>query len=213
VPERDDATTGPAIGGHAEVRLAHGSLMTIRPVAPGDKSLIAAAFAELSDESRFADLHPLRELDAGQLAYLTELDHHDHEALLAIDARSGSCAGVARFVRIADEVAEPAVVVADRWHRLCLGTALLAQLAERARAEGITRFSAVVLAENRDAIRLLERLGEAKRGESGHQLRFDVELPDSGGAGPTLRELLRAAAAGLLAPARAFMQRMSPEDR
>jgi GNAT superfamily N-acetyltransferase len=202
------------ISGHAEVRLADESLMTIRPVASGDKSLIAAAFAELSEESRYRRFFtPLRELDAGQLACLTELDHHDHEALLAIDARSGSCAGVARFVRVADEVAEPAVVVADRWHRLGLATALLAQLAERARAEGITRFSAVVLAENRDAIRLLERLGDATRDQSGHQLRFDVELPDSGGAGPTLQELLRAAAAGLLAPARAFMQRMSPDDR
>jgi GNAT superfamily N-acetyltransferase len=204
----------PVIGGHAEVRLADGSLMTIRPVASGDKSLIAAAFAELSEESRYRRFFtPLRELDAGQLAYLTELDHHDHEALLAIDARSGSCAGVARFVRVADEAAEPAVVVADRWQRLGLATALLAQLAERARAEGITRFSAVVLAENRDAIRLLERLGDATRDESGRQLRFDVELPDSGGAGPTLRKPLRAAAAGLLAPARAFMQRISPDDR
>jgi acetyltransferase len=116
-------------------------------------------------------------------------------------------------VRVADEVAEPAVVVADRWQRLGLATALLAQLVERARAEGITRFSAVILAENRDAIRLLERLSDATRDESGHQLRFDVVLPDSGGAGPTLRELLRAAGAGLLAPARAFMQRRSPDDR
>jgi GNAT superfamily N-acetyltransferase len=124
----------PPIGGYAEVRLADGSLMTIRPVAPGDKSLIAAAFAELSEESRYRRFFtPLRELDAGQLAFLTELDHHDHEALLAIDGRSGSCAGVARFVRVADEVAEPAVVVADRWQGLGLATALLAQLAERAR--------------------------------------------------------------------------------
>jgi GNAT superfamily N-acetyltransferase len=117
------------------------------------------------------------------------------------------------FVRLTDEVAEPAVVVADRWQRLGLATALLAQLAERARAEGITRFSAVVLAENREAIRLLERLVDETHDESGHQPHFDVKLPDSGGAGPTLRELLRAAAAGLLAPARAFMQRRSREDR
>jgi GNAT superfamily N-acetyltransferase len=117
------------------------------------------------------------------------------------------------FVRLTDEVAEPAVVVADRWQRLGLATALLAQLAERARAEGITRFSAVVLAENREAIRLLERLVDETHDESGHQPHFDVKLPDSGGAGPTLRELLRAAAAGLLAPTRAFMQRRSREDR
>ncbi len=37
------------IAGHGEVRLADASLMTIRPVASGDTSLIAAAFAELSE--------------------------------------------------------------------------------------------------------------------------------------------------------------------
>lgn len=42
--------------------------------------------------------------------------------------------------------------------------------------------------------------------------RFDVVLPAGGGAGATLRELLRAAAAGLLARARAFVQRGSLDD-
>jgi hypothetical protein len=86
------------------------------------------------------------------------------------------------------------------------------RLAERARADGITCFSALVPAENRDAIRLLERLGDATRDESGPELRFDVALPERGGAGPTLRGLLRAGAAELLAPARAFTHRGSPDD-
>jgi GNAT superfamily N-acetyltransferase len=202
----------PPVSGHAEVRLADGSQMRIRPVEPGDKPRIAAAFAAFSEESRYRRFFtPLRELGARQLAYLTEVDHHDHEALVAIELRSGSCA-VARFVRVADDVAEPAVVVIDRWQRLGLGTALLELLAEHARAERIMRFSGVVLAENRDAIGLFEQLGDATREESGRELRFDVVLPAPGRAGPTLRELLRAAAAGLLAPARAFVQRGSLDD-
>jgi hypothetical protein len=40
----------------------------------------------------------------------------------------------------------------------------------------------------------------------------DVALPARGGAGPTLRDLLRAAAAGVLAPARAFMHGKAPDD-
>jgi GNAT superfamily N-acetyltransferase len=99
-------------------------------------------------------------LDERQLAYLTEVGHRDHEALLAIDPRTGSCAGVARFVRVGADVAEPAIVVADHWQRLGLGTALLEQLAARVREEGVTRFSAVLLAGNRDAIGLFENLGE-----------------------------------------------------
>jgi len=89
---------------------------------------------------------------------------------------------------------------------------LLERLAERARADGITRFSALVLAENRDAIRLLERLGDTTRDESGHELHCDVVPPERGGAGPMLRGLLRAAAAELLAPARAFAHLGSPND-
>ena len=196
----------------AEVRLADGARLTIRPVQPGDKPLLAAAFDRLGDESRYRRFFtPLRELDADQLAYLTELDHHDHEALLALDAPDGACVGVARFVRVAPEVAEPAVVVADQWQHRGLGSALLERLADQARAVGITRFSAIVLAQNRDAIRLLERLGDAACEDDGDVLHFDIALPDTGGAGPTLRGLLRAAAAGLLAPTGEFLRRTFPE--
>ena len=197
--------------GADDVRLDDGAQLTIRPVRPDDKPLLADAFAQLSDESRYRRFFtPLRELGAEQLAYLTELDHRDHEALLALDAPDGACVGVARFVRVAPEVAEPAVVVADRWQHRGLGTALLEKLADRARAEGITRFSAIVLAQNRDAIRLLERLGDATREDDGDVLHFDIALPATGGAGPTLRGLLRAAATGLLAPTGAFLRRNFP---
>ena len=66
-----------------------------------------------------------------------------------------------------------------------------------------------MLADNRDAIRLLERLGDATLEETGRELRFDIALPARTGAGPALCELLRAAAAGLLAPARALVH---PDD-
>lgn len=46
-----------------------------------------------------------------------------HKALLAIDLRSGCYAGVARFLRVAEEVADPVMVLVDRWPRFGLGTA------------------------------------------------------------------------------------------
>lgn len=70
---------------------------------------------------------------------------------------------------------------------------------------------AAVRTENRDATALLERLGDATRGKLGRELRFDVVLPDIGAAGPTLRDLLHAEAADLLAPARAFVPRVLPD--
>ena len=153
----------------------------------------------------------MRELDDARLAYLTNIDHHDHEALLAIDASGGSCAGVARFVRVAHDAAEPAVAVGDRWQRLGLGMALLERLTERARAEGVTHFTGVVLAENQDVIGLLERPGAARHG-SGPEVYFEIDLSDRDDAGPTLRELLRAMAAGLLVPARALLPRELADD-
>jgi GNAT superfamily N-acetyltransferase len=196
----------------AEVRLADASRIGIRPIERGDAPLLLAGFAELSEESRYRRFFtPMRELDDRQLAFLTNVDHHDHEALLAIDVSGGYCAGVARFVRVARDAAEPAVVVGDRWQRLGLGTALLEQLTERARAEGVKRFSGVVLAENEEAIGLPERLGAARHG-SGPEVHFEIDLSDRDDAGPTLRELLRAMAAGLLAPARALLQREPPDD-
>ncbi|MGA2015057.1 MAG: GNAT family N-acetyltransferase [Solirubrobacteraceae bacterium] len=207
------AEQGPSAAAPAGVGLADGAVVTVRPVEPADKPLLASAFDALSDESRHRRFFAaLRELSPAPLAYLTEVDHHDHEALLAIEPSTGACVGVARLVRIGPQVAEPAIVVSDGWQRLGLGSALLDALATRACAEGITRFSATVLAENTDAIRLLERLGATAASESGPEMRFDVALPDGGGAGRTLRELLSVAAAGLLTPARVLLQRMAVGD-
>ena len=85
-------------------------------------------------------------MDEARFAFLTELDHHDREALVAVESVSGAGAGVARYVRIGDDVAEPAVVVADRWQRLGLGSVLLERLTSRALEVGIARFRGLVLA-------------------------------------------------------------------
>jgi GNAT superfamily N-acetyltransferase len=196
-----------------EVRLRDGSRVAIRPIAPGDKALIAAAFAALSPDSRYRRFFtPLEALDQPRLAYLTEIDHHDHEALVAIEPEDGTCVGVARFVRVDAEGAEPAVAVADRWQRRGLGTALLERVADRARAEGIVRFSGAVLAENHDAIRLVERLAGGTLELQGPEVRFDVALPERAGVGSALRDLLRGVAAGLLAPARVLAAGRERDD-
>ena len=85
----------------------------------------------------------LRERD---LDYLTQVDHHDHEALVAVDEATGEGVGVARFVRTGPDVAEPAVVVADDWQGRGPARGCSTLLAERAREEGIARFVAPVLA-------------------------------------------------------------------
>ena len=86
-------------------------------------------------------------LSERDLDYLTRIDHHDHEALIALDRPGGDIVGVARFVRTGPEEAEPAIVVADDWQGRGLGRQLMGALADRALDEGVRRFRAPVLAE------------------------------------------------------------------
>jgi GNAT superfamily N-acetyltransferase len=178
------------------VRIRDGSLVHVRPIEAGDKDALRAGFEQLSLQSRYERfLSPLDHLSTAMLRYLTEVDHHDHEALVAYDSESDRLVGVARYVREDDpEVAEAAVTVADDWHGRGLGTALLHELAERAREEGVKRFTALVLARNDDMIDMLFRLGPAEvvDRQSG-AVEIEAELPPAG-VSDQLRGLLKLAA-------------------
>lgn len=111
---RAGVTAGPD-GAAERVELRDGTMITIRAVQPGDAVLIKRGFARLGDESRRRRfLTPIGELDDAQLAYLTRIDHRDHEALGAL-GRNGEPVGVARYVRRIDdpEMADVAVAVVD----------------------------------------------------------------------------------------------------
>jgi GNAT superfamily N-acetyltransferase len=184
------------------VRIRDGAELCIRQVGPDDKRLITEGIERLSPESRYRRFfRPLDRLSERDLAYLTEIDHTDHEALAAIDPRSGALVGVARYVRGADpHLAEVSVAVGDPWQRRGVATALLERLVERARAAGITHFVALVLDENVEAIKLFdERVpGHARprRSASGH-LELEIELPEPGAMpGSTLARVLRVVARG-----------------
>ena len=177
----------------------------IRQVRSDDKDAIADGFDRLSPESRYRRFFtPLRELTEGDLAYLTEVDHHDHEALIATAEDTGELVGVVRYIRVPGTTeAEVAVVVADEWQGRGIATALLDRLVERARDEGITHFLALVQAENVEALRMFEGFAptgsERRRSASGH-IELVIELPEPGT--PTtasrLGRALRAAARGAL---------------
>ena len=99
-------------------------------------------------------------LTAREVTYLTDVDHHDHEALGALDQANGRGVGIARYVRDASDpqAAEIAVTIVDDWQGRGLGAELLSQLADRARQEGIRRFTALVTAGNTAMTRLLRNI-------------------------------------------------------
>lgn len=178
------------------VTLRDGSEVEIRPVRPTDKQLLRDGFARLSAESRYRRfLVPMPRLSARLVRYLTEIDHHDHEALGALAAGSGEPVGIARYVRSEEggDAAEVAVAVVDDWHGRGVATALLTRLAERAREEGIARFTAICQAANEDALDLVGDLGATRMTATDSGLvEAQVELPDVDEH--SLSDLLRAAA-------------------
>jgi GNAT superfamily N-acetyltransferase len=182
------------------VILRDGARILIRPVEPGDKGAIVTGFEHLSVESRYRRFFsPLERLSERDLSYLTEVDHHDHEALIA-HSELGEPLGVARYVRVHDpRKAEVAVAVVDDWHGRGVATALLERLSDRAREEGVRIFTATILTENRDAMGLMHSLGETRQvGPTSTSAELEMELPRRG-MGERLRAALRDAAAGVLA--------------
>ena len=194
------------------ITLRDGARVTLRSIAPQDKPLLAASFERLSEESRYRRFFTAKkELSAAELDYLVDVDHSDHEAIIAIDPSSGEALGIARYVRATDDgqVAEVAVTVADDWQGLGLGHALLDRLTYRARREGVRRFTALIQSDNRASLGLLEGAGDARRGFGTGDAELVIELPLKRGMGARLVRALRAAAAGSMVPAQTLANRVA----
>jgi GNAT superfamily N-acetyltransferase len=144
--------------------LPDGGVIHVRPIEPEDKGLLRAGFERLSPESRYRRfLHSVKHLTDADLAYVTEVNHDDHEALVAVDPHGTELVGVARYVRLEKPAtAEVAIAVLDDWQGRGVGTLLMHELTNRARAAGVRRFAATCLADNATVIDLLRRLGEIR---------------------------------------------------
>jgi RimJ/RimL family protein N-acetyltransferase len=181
------------------IELPGGDRVLVRPVRASDKDAIADGFNRMGERSRYQRFMTIQDaLSTRELRYLTEVDHHDHEALVAFDVASGDGVGVARFVRNPSDSleAEAAVAVVDAWQRRGLGTALTLLLADRAREEGVERFTALLLASNDAMMNMLRRLGPLRVvSREGPVVEAEMGLPAEG-IGEQLAGVLRAAAGG-----------------
>jgi GNAT superfamily N-acetyltransferase len=184
--------------GAVEVELQDGSWVSIRPIRPEDAAALERGFERLSADSRYKRfLTSVERLTPSQLRYLTEVDHRDHEAMIAFDlAHPGEAVGVGRFVRDdSGERAEAAVTVADDWQGKGLGTALTRILAGRAAEEGVRTWTALLLADNADMTGLLQDVGSVEvTDREGGTIQVDVPLDQELIWDPALRRVLRAVA-------------------
>jgi RimJ/RimL family protein N-acetyltransferase len=146
------------------IQASDGSQLYVRHVKPQDKELIGKAWVLLSEESqrkRFLAAKP--RLTASDLRYLTEIDGHDHVALIALRPNEPDrLVAVARYVRLREDpqTAEVAVTVADPMQGKGIGRMMATLLADEARGRGIRRFTASILTDNPPALKLMRTMSE-----------------------------------------------------
>ncbi|MGD9868490.1 MAG: GNAT family N-acetyltransferase [Hyphomicrobiales bacterium] len=144
----------------------------IRPIRPEDERLYAAFLDHtLAEDLRLRFFAPAKQLSHRFLARLTQIDYAREMAFIALSA-AGELLGVARLIADPDyERAEYAVLVRSDFKGRGIGWALMRQLIDYARAEGLKTLDGSVLQGNRTMLDMCERLG------------FDITIdPEDSGA-------------------------------
>jgi len=162
----------------ADVVVADGGTVHLRPILPSDRDGIVAFHGGLSQRTRYLryfSAYP--RIPERDLYRFTHVDHHDRVALVA--ELGGQIIAVGRYERMAGtDEAEVAFVVADAHQGRGIGSVLLEHLAAAARESGIKRFQAIILAENTGMMRVFRLAGyeitrQLEHGEV--TLEFDVD--------------------------------------
>jgi RimJ/RimL family protein N-acetyltransferase len=194
------------------VTLRSGDVVRIRQVRPDDGPALIRAYANLGEQSRYRRFFTVMpELPEATLKAAVEVDHVNHEALVAVPVLSAEIVAECRFIRLPDQpdTAEIGVTVVDAWQGRGLGSALLARLSERAAEAGIDYFTAEVLAENRTMLALLPGLGHVETESLGPVVTTRVELAGSSRQpSPDFLDLLAAAARGDIVSVPVLLRRL-----
>jgi GNAT superfamily N-acetyltransferase len=143
--------------------------ITIRAVRPDDKEGIVKAFRALDRRSVYLRFFSYRkELSEEELRRVTGCDGVS-EAVLVATVGSGdqeTIVGLGGYVR-SGAAADIAFAVEEDFQGRGIAGRLLQRLAHIARANGITRFEADVLAENTPMLTVLRHSGLAMRASQG----------------------------------------------
>jgi len=158
-----------------DVILRDGSTLRLRAPARDDAGALAAFFTGLSERSFFLRFHGIRPVDDDLVRHFLDPDWQDRGVLIGeLDDR---IVAVAEYMRLRDErAAEAAFAVADKLQGRGIGTRLLERLAAIAAEQGVERFVAEVMPENRAMLGVFEGAGlEVTRELDGGE--FEVRFP------------------------------------
>ncbi|MEU3846025.1 GNAT family N-acetyltransferase [Micrococcus terreus] len=143
----------------ADVVLRDGSTAHLRPIRPDDAEELARMHRQQSQTSIYLRFFTYKSsLSSKELQRFTQVDYRDRVALIVL--RGGEIIGVGRYDRLDDPLeAEVAFNIADSQQGRGLGSILMEHLAVAARENGIRRFSAEVLPENRKMLSVFQESG------------------------------------------------------
>jgi acyl-CoA synthetase (NDP forming)/RimJ/RimL family protein N-acetyltransferase len=142
-----------------DVVLADGGTVHVRPITPADSERLIAFHSRLSAESiYYRYFSPKPRLSEKEVENFTTVDFVDRAALVAVLA--GEIVAVARFDRWpGTNEAEVAFLVDDGHQGRGISTLLLEHLVAIALEQGVARFTAEVLPDNRAMLGVFRRAG------------------------------------------------------
>jgi len=153
------------------MQLRDGRRVLIRPIGPADLDALKRFFGALSPATSRLRFHAsIKEVPDRLLREFTQPDQREHVGFIA--EAEGRAAGEAprlvaeaRFVRCRDsDAAEFAVVVADGWRRVGLGSSLIQTLLHHARVRGVQRLCGDSLGDNEALQRFMRSVGARQSG-------------------------------------------------
>lgn len=148
------------------VTLPDGRRARLRPIRSDDEPRLIELYDRLSQQTAYQRFFTvMQRLSPDWARFLANVDHRRRFALVVEDASAPAptLVGVARYEPVpGTDAAELAVVVQDRWQGRGLGALLLGELLRAAELNGIDRFRAFVLGDNRRMLDLLTRLTDVR---------------------------------------------------
>lgn len=143
--------------------LRGGGSWTLRPIHPGDATMLQDFVQRLSPESRyFRFVSHFKELPLNMLARFTLIDYDREMALVAVVEEGGQprIVGVSRYITNPDRTScEFSLVVSDDYKGRGLGSRLMESIIDVARDRGLATMEGLVLAQNAVMLQLVRALG------------------------------------------------------